>query len=308
MGEFKCYLLWSFSLLIPIDVFSQEVIGSYSDIPKLISPLGFEYQIVRRGSSTKPIPINGYVFFNMTLTEKDSVLQTTAYSGKPSVLKITEDLKGYGKLSALVDLMGNSHKGDSISFYFPVEFLEKIPPGYEKFTEPLVYHVGIVNVMNEIEFEDYSISMQREQNSINKLTSGRLPEIEAMTKAIWEAYKKRELDDQMITTVSGLKYIVHDPGYSENRPTKGGQVYVHYYGMLAENGKMFDSSFKSGQPYQFALDLGQVIKGWDIGISLLNKGAKATLFIPPDLGYGVKGSPPIIPPNAELIFYVELVK
>jgi FKBP-type peptidyl-prolyl cis-trans isomerase len=69
---------------------------------------------------------------------------------------------------------------------------------------------------------------------------------------------------------------------------------------------MFDNSFQRGQTFPFTLGQNQVIKGWDEGIALLNKGAKAFLFIPGALGYGEAGSPPVIPANAELVFYVEL--
>ena len=112
----------------------------------------------------------------------------------------------------------------------------------------------------------------------------------------------------MQTTTSGLRYIIHEAGEEGTKPAKGDQVSVHYYGMLDADAKMFDTSFKAGQPYQFPLGMGQVIPGWDEGIMLLNKGAKATLFIPASLGYGAAGSPPVIPENADLIFYVELEK
>ncbi|MFM9951914.1 MAG: FKBP-type peptidyl-prolyl cis-trans isomerase, partial [Saprospiraceae bacterium] len=74
------------------------------------------------------------------------------------------------------------------------------------------------------------------------------------------------------------------------------------------DGKMFDSSFGRGEPIEFPLGVGQVIPGWDEGLSLLKQGGKATLFIPYQLAYGDAGSPPVIPPKAELIFYVEVVK
>src|SRR5690606_20295430 len=89
------------------------------------------------------------------------------------------------------------------------------------------------------------------------------------------------------------------------RPTAGQTVKVHYSGYL-EDGNMFDSSVERGQPIAFALGVGQVIKGWDEGISLLRVGEKAKLIIPFDLAYGAAGRPPVIPPSATLIFDVEL--
>ncbi|MCA9956154.1 MAG: FKBP-type peptidyl-prolyl cis-trans isomerase [Anaerolineales bacterium] len=106
-------------------------------------------------------------------------------------------------------------------------------------------------------------------------------------------------------TDSGLQYIETEAG-SGKAPKRGQRVAVHYIGRL-ENGKEFDNSVKRGEPIEFLLGTGQVIPGWDEGISLMKVGGKATLIIPPDLGYGARGAGGVIPPNATLIFDVELV-
>ena len=106
-------------------------------------------------------------------------------------------------------------------------------------------------------------------------------------------------------TNSGLFYRVDKAGEGE-QPAKGNSVKVHYKGELLD-GTVFDSSFKRNQPIEFSLGVGQVIPGWDEGIALLNKGAKATLIIPSDLAYGAAGAGGVIPPNATLKFEVELV-
>lgn len=107
------------------------------------------------------------------------------------------------------------------------------------------------------------------------------------------------------TTKSGLKYVIIQEGKGEN-PKTGDVVKVHYSGFL-KDGKKFDSSVERNEPFQFTLGQGQVIKGWDEGIALLKPGAKAKLIIPSELGYGPNGAGGVIPPNAELIFDVELI-
>jgi FKBP-type peptidyl-prolyl cis-trans isomerase len=87
----------------------------------------------------------------------------------------------------------------------------------------------------------------------------------------------------------------------------GDHVVVNYRGMLT-NGTVFDESYKRGQPFDFTLGGGQVIKGWDEGLVGMKEGGKRKLVIPADMGYGAQGSPPTIPPNATLVFEVELVK
>ncbi len=111
-----------------------------------------------------------------------------------------------------------------------------------------------------------------------------------------------------LTTASGLKYIVVSKTKDENaaKAEAGKTVNVHYTGMLTD-GRVFDSSVERGTPFQFALGQGQVIKGWDEGIALMQVGDKLRLIIPSELGYGANGSGGVIPPNATLIFDVELM-
>lgn len=107
-------------------------------------------------------------------------------------------------------------------------------------------------------------------------------------------------------TKSGLRYQIIQKGTGK-QAQKGNKVAVHYKGQLMD-GTVFDSSYKRNQPLEFQVGVGQVIEGWDEGILLLNEGDKARLVIPSNLGYGSRGAGGVIPPNANLIFDVELVK
>lgn len=125
------------------------------------------------------------------------------------------------------------------------------------------------------------------------------------------AAEQKKIDDEIkarypkaIRTPSGLKYVIDREGDGGKHPKMGDSVTVNYQGTLL-NGKIFDSSYLRHESTTFRL--GEVIDGWNEGLTLMTKGAKATFIIPPDLGYGEYGYPGVIPPNATLIFEVELV-
>jgi len=88
----------------------------------------------------------------------------------------------------------------------------------------------------------------------------------------------------------------------------GDQVSVQYIGVLYDTGSKFDSSYDHGQPFSFKLGGGQVIQGWDQGVAGMKVGGRRELIIPPGLAYGAQGQPPTIPPNATLVFVIDLVK
>lgn len=109
-----------------------------------------------------------------------------------------------------------------------------------------------------------------------------------------------------ISSENELKITINQEG-SGDRAEIGMSVSVHYTGKL-EDGSVFDSSIPRGQPFTFTLGAGQVIKGWDLGVAGMSVGEKRTLVIPPHLGYGTRGAGATIPPNATLVFDVELLE
>jgi peptidylprolyl isomerase len=112
-----------------------------------------------------------------------------------------------------------------------------------------------------------------------------------------------------VTTSSGLK-ITDSVAGSGASPQTGKTCVMHYTGWLYNNGvkgAKFDSSVDRGQPFEFTIGVGQVIKGWDEGVASMKVGGKRTLIIPPELGYGARGAGGAIPPNATLMFDVELL-
>lgn len=113
------------------------------------------------------------------------------------------------------------------------------------------------------------------------------------------------INNQTVTTESGLTYIITKQGDGESVKS-GDTVIVNYTGLLT-NGTLFDSSLSRNEPFSFPVGAGMVIKGWDEGLQKLRVGDHATLIIPPSIGYGANGVGGVIPPNATLIFIIEVV-
>ena len=136
-----------------------------------------------------------------------------------------------------------------------------------------------------------------------------LPPEEKSAQPAASAAKNEEKTSKMTKTPSGLQY--EDTVVGTGASPKTGQTCVmHYTGWLWESeqkGKKFDSSVDRGQPFEFQIGRGMVIKGWDEGVATMKVGGKRTLLIPASLGYGSRGAGGVIPPNATLVFDVELL-
>ena len=162
--------------------------------------------------------------------------------------------------------------------------------------DDVIENLEIIRVGEEAEKFNAVEAFRTFEGSREKRMAAEKAAIEAELDKLAAGFKK---------TASGLRYQIIQEGSGE-KAQKGKTVSVHYKGQLAD-GTVFDSSYKRNQPIDFPLGVGQVIAGWDEGIQLLKVGDKARLVIPGDLAYGSRGAGGVIPPNATLVFDVELM-
>jgi len=245
-----------------------------------------------------------YAYFNYYIMDGDSLMISNRNQGKPQFTKIDNDFSGskIGQKPLMLALQKMAI-GDSLSLFLPKDSL---PAAYQTLkNDVLSYHIALVDIKDEASFLEESEALNREMQKEIAANQARESEIAEMVSLRASEYVKGSLDSKIKTAPSGLKYMVHEEGNGV-KPQQGQMVFAHYYGALTD-GTPFDNSFKRGQPLNFPLGQRRVIPGWDEGFALLSPGAKATLFVPSEMAYGERGSAPIIPPNAELIFYVEFV-
>jgi FKBP-type peptidyl-prolyl cis-trans isomerase FkpA len=265
------------------------------------TPTGYDYTVVAEGTG-EPAKAKDYVVFSIKITGEDGkVLQEVTDGQNMPTVQIPGEGDPVEKPNPISDILAVGKKGGIYTFQMPIDSIPNAPADIQSM-KYIVYEIGIMEILNEEQYKVYQEKQQADMQAKIADNMVKLATLEQMTKTTISDYKSGKLVPK--TTESGLKYHIVEPGEGAN-PAVGNTVSVNYYGVLTD-GTRFDDSFQRGSVFSFALGTGQVIKGWDEGIALLNKGAKAYFFIPASLGYGEAGSPPVIPENAELVFYVEL--
>jgi len=245
-----------------------------------------------------------YVYFKYKVRAKDSVVFNSEVQTPVVKFKMPKIEKSDPKASQpIMEILANMSKGDegTITHVIDEELKKQIGmPGVNE----LFYDVVLVDVKSEEEFN-------KEKAEEDKVLQEKIASSQALVADIDKNIKQTILDFKtgknkadVVTTASGLKYIIHQAGNGD-KPNAGQMIGVNYYGTLMD-GTRFDDSWSRGQDFSFPVGQSQVIKGWDEGVMNFPVGTKATLFIPYALAYGEARSPPTIPAKSDLVFYIEV--
>jgi len=296
-SSFRGTILSHLGLCIGIVLF---LASCQSEPKETATASGFKYihHVKKNGATPKE---GEEATFHVDLRNNKEVVNSSRQQGRPAQM-IVPPLDQHSKSpSPIVEAIMLMSVGDSLTVMQSTDSFPQKPPQFAE--SPYVYwDIVLTSIKSKADIE----KERAEQAVKMEAAKAREPEVAATTKALLASYSGNKLGEKLQSTGSGLKYTVIEEGTGPQAEA-GKLVNVHYYGMTTD-GNMFDNSFKRGEAYPVPVGRGQVIKGWDEGIPLFKEGTKAVLFIPHELGYGEAGSPPTIPPRAELVFYVEIEK
>ena len=271
--------------------------------------MGTRYQYTTTNDEGQLANAGDYVYFQaMLLSEGDSVIfDTRAAGGPPPVIQAMADtINDETLIGPVEDVVRKLRVGERAKIRYNISETppERRPQGLQN-DSVLIYDIEVSEVVTGDEFAARQMREQEEAEAKAELVRGREEERLAFSQQVFEDYKAGKLDDELQSTPSGLRYVIHEEGNGAEAEA-GKQVVVQYIGRLSDNGDVFDQSFERGTGIPFPLGAQRVIAGWDEGIDLLQEGDRATLIIPSEIGYGAQGSGATIPPDSELMFYVEL--
>jgi|TARA_B110000881_G_scaffold218414_1_gene237881 FKBP-type peptidyl-prolyl cis-trans isomerase FkpA len=282
-------------------VFTTILVSSCVDNSERVLDNGVSLKYFKNGSGK--IEENQIVMLNLQYFDHEGNELLNKVGDDPVVLLKDSSWNNNGVIYEIID---NLEEGDSVFFQLTTEKFFENSPNSVSMPDSikgnlLSFYCGVQNIMEKDEFKNFQREqMEKMQNKMNNNMEEQLIiDTELLDKYL------NDNDISTVKTASGLRYDISQEGSGPNAPV-GSSVKVHYTGMLLD-GTKFDSSVDRGEPFEFNLGQGQVIRGWDEGIGYFNKGAKGTIYIPSALGYGPNGAGGDIPPNAILVFEIELL-
>lgn len=216
----------------------------------------------------------------------------------PEAMEQTTQINA-GNEDPISEVLKTMSVDDSVSIYVPLDSLPPKAQGDPKITEEgIVYHIKMNRIIDE---ESYML----EQSEMREAQAAQKLQVDSLLDVYLAKYKEGTIAD-LQSTENGVEFVVLDEG-AGSPVMKNDRINVHYVGRLIETGNEFDNSLERGQPLPLEVGVGSVIQGWDEGLLQFKQGDIGLLFIPSDLAYGEAESGPI-PPNSDLLFYVDILE
>lgn len=258
---------------------------------------GLEY--IHHVKNDGPNPKEGdWVSFKFDYYVNDSLIQPWKEGAEAIERQMPAATEKDPNIQFFFDGLAKMAKGDSLSIFVPLDSLPQKPQDLKP-GDILRFDLVLLEITSAEDKMAADMEKQKEYEA-------KMAVVKDEINATNDAYKANSLGNKLMTTASGLKYVIHEEGTGP-KAAPGQTVSVNYYGMLLD-GTRFDDSYERGEPFNFPVAQNQVIAGWDEALTTLPEGSRFTVFIPSNLAYGENGAPPVIPANAELVFHINFMK
>lgn len=282
--------------LLFLSIIAMNILSLFGQKTKMTSNLasnktsyGYEYKILANGAGTRTINDGDLVSYIVY-----GYLNDTLGGGPDKTRKVLQEQDSLQRKNIpFIDLLYLLKEGDSAFVIQMLDTIANLPPNLKP-TDIIKYTVKIQKVT------DAATAQKEKEEAIESRVKNKI-----LLTNIVDKFNANELDNFTITN-SGLQYLILEAGTGKI-PRAGEEVIIHYIGMI-KDGSVFDDSFIRGEPITFRVGFNIVIKGWEEILTTINKGAKLIVIIPPNLGFGERGSPGAIEPNATLFFYMDILK
>lgn len=269
-----------------------------------VTPNGYPVVFHRNEAGDTP-KLGEYIYFRMYIRNDDKVIFSTAQNKRGTETFKSAQFTLTNNPPPQMDAFSIMSPGDSLTLYYQIDTLDKKPQGFEN-SDMVYYDIVLLEIKDQAQQSRYNQEKRAEKEAEKQAIRDREPAVEALLKKTIRQYKAGELDMRIRTAASGLKYMILELG--NGSPIQTSNYVLNHFMCMMEDERMFGSSYPDGEPLQVLVGSRTVIPGWETGLRLLKEGSKAVFFVPPALAYGAEGVPGQVPPNAELIFYVDVAE
>ncbi|MEM8526070.1 MAG: FKBP-type peptidyl-prolyl cis-trans isomerase [Bacteroidota bacterium] len=296
--------------LVMVDVKKKD--KSEKPVAKVAKPLPVEdYEVTQNGypvvfhinKEGQTPRVGEYINFRMYIRNDEKVIFSTE---KNKIGKETYKTAPYtitNNISPQMDAFGMMSPGDSLTLYYQIDTMDRKPAGFED-SDMVYYDLVLLDVQTVGEYNNQQRDKRNAEEIKKQAVREREPAVKELLSKTLQQYKNDELNLKLRNATNGLKYMILEPG-NGIKIESANDVRHHFY-CIMENGEPFGGSFGTGEPYSVLIGTRKVVTGWESGLRLFEEGSKGILIVPSALAYGEAGLEGKVPPNTDLIFYLDI--
>ncbi|MEM9885346.1 MAG: FKBP-type peptidyl-prolyl cis-trans isomerase [Bacteroidota bacterium] len=268
-----------------------------------VTPNGYPVVFHKNEEGASP-KVGEYIHFRMYLRGDEGIVFSTEKNRVDNEkYKVAQYIIPKNPIPQM-DAFGMMSPGDSLTLYFQIDTMDRKPPGFEN-SDMVYYDIVLLDILSTGEYNQARAARGRAEEAEKQKIRDQESPVIAQLKKVMAQYKNKELSTRLRTS-GELEYVILQAG-NGTKVESGNKIKHHFYCML-ENGNSFGGSYATGEPYEVIVGTKKIIEGWESGLRLFEEGSKGVLFVPSELAYGENGFGERVPPNTDLVFYIDMVE